>query len=91
MTIRQGQKPQAELLACFRHAFRGGVPTPTFLQSSCEVFTQQLLLNGGNQRFPGGGGEGRGGARRDANVTDRGLSRHVTLQTGDRHSLSALV
>lgn len=88
MTIRQGQKPQAELLACFRHAFRASVPVPTFLQSSCEVFTQQLLLNGGNQRFPGGGGEGP-----EETLMLQIGDCHATssCKKGDRHSLSALV
>lgn len=36
-------------------ALRGSVHVRTFLQSSCEMFTQQLFLNSGNQRFSGGG------------------------------------
>lgn len=51
------------------------------------MFAQQLLLDSGNQRFPGG----RGGGRRGANVTDQGLSRRVTLHKDRRHSLCALV
>lgn len=37
----------------------------TFLQSGCEMFTQQLFLHGGNERFSGG---------REAEVTNQFLT-----------------
>lgn len=38
-------------------AFPGSAKARTFLQSGSEMFPQQLLLNGGDQRFSGGGGQ----------------------------------
>lgn len=56
----------------------------TFLQSSCEMFTQQLFLNGGDQRFSGG----QVGTEEKLTLQIRAY--HVTSNC-ERHSLCALV